>query len=595
VASRGVPLALETLVGRTADQPALVASAPIRDQAGRIVGVGMFASDLTDFAAGVQVQRLGETGLAYIIDENDQVIAHPDLGQWAETRDLSAFPPVLALRAGRQGPLSFVDQEGRRWRAHVAALDNGWGIVVQQQEAELLSTLILFRRVSWTLLATGVILLSALAWITIRQAFRPIASLTDTVSAITAGDLNRAAPVESLDEIGVLAQSFNAMTAQIRNLVGSLEQRVAQRTAALSRRTEQLQIAAEVAREATAIRNLDDFLRATVDLIAERFGFYHVGIFLLDESEEYAVLQAASSEGGKKMLAQGHRLPVGQVGIVGYTAKTGLPRVSLDVDQDPAFFDNPNLPRTESEMALPLKVRDTVIGVLDVQSDQPQAFTDEDVAVLQVLADQLATGLQNMRLLDQAQASLKELTRLNRLMTGEAWQRYADLVQTPVTHRWHEDERTREVWANLFAQARETGEPAAAPPEVSVNHGRQRLAVPIRLRGVPIGVIGFHRPAEAGEWRPEEIDLARRLAERLALALENTRLLEQARRRAAQDRLISQISGRLRASLDPDTILQTTVRELGRALGTTLAAIEITGPTGNGGPSRQPMPHGEEE
>jgi signal transduction protein with GAF and PtsI domain len=168
------------------------------------------------------------------------------------------------------------------------------------------------------------------------------------------------------------------------------------------RRAVQLRAAAEVARDAAAILDLNQLLDETVELISKQFGFYHAGVFLVDEKGEYAILRAASSEGGHRMLQRDHKLPVGKVGIVGYVTATGEPRIALDVEEDAVHFVNPELPDTRSEMALPLRVRNRVIGALDVQSVHEGAFSDEDVTTLQTMADQLATAIENARLLDQA-------------------------------------------------------------------------------------------------------------------------------------------------------------------------------------------------
>jgi GAF domain-containing protein len=183
------------------------------------------------------------------------------------------------------------------------------------------------------------------------------------------------------------------------------------------RRATSLAAAAAVARDATAILDVDRLLEQTVQLISEQFGFYHAGVFLLDERDEYAILQAASSEGGRHMLKQGHKLRIGGGGIVGHVAQTGEPRIALDVGEDSiqdqdetaqgwdrsAPLAHTDLPNTRSEMALPLKVQDRVIGVLDVQSTTEAAFSDDHVAVLQTLADQLATAIANARLFEQVQ------------------------------------------------------------------------------------------------------------------------------------------------------------------------------------------------
>ena len=163
-----------------------------------------------------------------------------------------------------------------------------------------------------------------------------------------------------------------------------------------------------MARDATAILDVNQLLHETVHLISEQFGFYHAGVFLLDEANEYAELRAASSAGGQRLLERGHRLRIGQTGIVGHVTATGEPRIALDVGQDAVFFDNPDLPDTRSEMAVPLVARGRVIGALDVQSTRQAAFSSEDVSVLQTMADQLATAIENARLFTATQEALTE-------------------------------------------------------------------------------------------------------------------------------------------------------------------------------------------
>ena len=185
------------------------------------------------------------------------------------------------------------------------------------------------------------------------------------------------------------------------------------------RRATHLEVAAEVARHATAI--LDDverLLNDTVRRISDKFGFYHAGIFLLDASRRYAVLQAASSTAGARMLRQKHRLKVGQEGIVGHVAATGEARIASDVGTDHVHYANPHLPDTRSEMALPLKVRDRVIGVLDVQSKETSTFTQSDIATLQILADQLANAIENARLYRELKQTYTDLRQTRDLVSA---------------------------------------------------------------------------------------------------------------------------------------------------------------------------------
>ncbi|NIV28909.1 MAG: response regulator [Anaerolineae bacterium] len=183
------------------------------------------------------------------------------------------------------------------------------------------------------------------------------------------------------------------------------------------RRATQLAAAAEVARDTTAILDVNQLLDETVHLISGQFDFYHAGVFLVDDAGEYAVLRAASSGGGQRMLKRGHKLAVGEVGIVGHVAARGEPRVALDVGEDAFHFANPELPRTRSEMALPLTSRGRVIGVLDVQSTEATAFTQEDVTTLQTMADQLATAIENARLFGEIRSTAERLRELDRLKT----------------------------------------------------------------------------------------------------------------------------------------------------------------------------------
>jgi signal transduction histidine kinase/DNA-binding response OmpR family regulator len=211
---------------------------------------------------------------------------------------------------------------------------------------------------------------------------------------------------EVADQLAIGIQQAH-LREQVQQHTIELEQQVATRTADLTRRQVQLQVAAEVARDASRGSDLQGLMTRAVNLIRERFGFYHAGIFLTDEPGEYAILRAATGEGGQQMLATGHRLPVGKTGLVGYVTGSGQPRIANDADADTMHFDNPLLPKTRSEMALPLHTGEQIIGALDVQSTKENAFDDDDIGILQVLADQLAVAIERTRLFEQIQATLE--------------------------------------------------------------------------------------------------------------------------------------------------------------------------------------------
>ena len=217
-----------------------------------------------------------------------------------------------------------------------------------------------------------------------------------------------------LNEVNIANLELQAMRA-------SLEQRVHERTGALDRRTSQLEAASYVSRQTAAIQDPQILLSNVVDLITAQFGYYHAGIFLLDDRGRFAILQAASSEGGKRMLERGHRLEVGREGIVGYAAYQKRARIALDVGEEAVFFNNPDLPNTRSEVALPLTVRNKVIGVLDIQSYDQSAFAQDDLNTLQAMADQVALAIDNDRLVTESQTALRQLQEMTSESTYRTW------------------------------------------------------------------------------------------------------------------------------------------------------------------------------
>jgi GAF domain-containing protein len=322
---------------------------------------------------------------------------------------------------------------------------------------------------------------------------------------------------------------------------------------------------------AARLRNLDELLRQATRLISQRFGFYHVGIFLLDERGDYAVLRAASSDGGQRMLARGHRLKVGQVGIVGYVTATSQPRIASDVDEDTEFFNNPDLPLTHSEMALPLIIGRKVLGALDVQSTEEAAFSEEDITTLKVLADQLAIAIENARLFTENQAALDAARRAYGQMGREGWQRMLRERQTTLGFISLTEEEVLPASAETSPeslQAIRSGEPVLASNGTT-------LHLPIKVRGQGIGAIRLNKPAAKGAWGPEDITLAGTLAEQLGTALESARLYNDISVRAEREYAISEIVSKISSSIQLDTILRTTVQELGQVLGETEIILQL--------------------
>jgi GAF domain-containing protein len=350
---------------------------------------------------------------------------------------------------------------------------------------------------------------------------------------------------------------------EVRKLSQSLEQQVTERTADLS-------AASEVARQTAVLAGEQELMNQFVNLVGERFALYNVGLFLLGGEAEYVVLRAASSEGGQRLVKRGYRVRVGSDDPVGQTARSGDVR-SLAIYQ-PSL---PELPQTRWRVTLPLQVGSRIAGVLDVHFSGEQPPSEERSQALRTLADQLAVGLENARLLAQARTSLEELTSLYRMVTTEAWQQFAEAQPALSRYRVGEAEVAEEAWEALFAQARGQGGAVSSRLVVGEGDDRYGMAVPVKLRGVPIGIVGFHRSAEAGEWRPEEIAIAEAASERMALALENARLLEETRGLAARERVIREIADQMQQATDLETLVRITAEELNRVLGGSRAYVRM--------------------
>lgn len=350
----------------------------------------------------------------------------------------------------------------------------------------------------------------------------------------------------------------------------SLEQRIQERTDKLSRLSTQLQAVAEVGKSIASYRDLSDLLHSACFLINEKFGYYHVGIFLLDERRQYAVLAAANSEGGQRMLERGHQLKIGETGIVGYVSENIEARIALDVGDDAVFFDNPDLPDTRSEMALPIVSSGRILGVLDVQSTEPNAFIQDDVETLQTLAEQLAIAIQNANLFSETSKTLDATRATYGQVSREAWNyilrtqaRIGFLATPPTTIRVQSENLDEDI-----SKAAQTGD---------LIHGGDNLTigVPIKIRGQVIGAIRLKKAEIAEAWTQDEINLAISLAEQLSGALESARLYNESQRRAYRESILSDIAARITASPSRDTIIRETVQELGQAFSNVSVAFQL--------------------
>jgi len=566
-------------------------SVPVYSRTGTFKGVIGADIKLSTVADGIASVDISPSSLAFLVDKNGFILAMPEEGYQL----FGLEPEVLAVNESPRQSILSTDSEIMLFAAQrivisqtnlltlpingvetylaIASLDTTeYKLVILAPTNELNQEIVASRteveeevnnffrssNVVLAVLFVGSFIISLLVGQIIT---RPVKRLTNTVEEIASGNLAARVQISSEDETGVLGRAFNTMADQLNETLHGLEEKIAERTAELEKinasnayRAAQFESIARISNIISSTQTLDRLLPQISETISEQLGFYHVGIFLLDIHKDYAVLAAANSEGGRRMLERNHRLRVGETGIVGYVTKTGQPRIALDVGQDSTFFNNPDLPETHSEISLPLKVGTEIIGALDVQSTEINAFSQEDVNILSALADQVSIAIQNARYLQQSREALEQAEMAAAQLSQQQWSQF---LSRQGIRGYHFD-----------------GINARKMDSTDLKHPHS-IAIPLILRGTQIGTLKLSTSDPSRKWDEDEIALAQATAERTALAIENARLLQEAQKRASKEQTIGQISAKISTLVNLDNILQTTLQELGSTLSGTDVAIQF--------------------
>lgn len=574
-------------------------SVPFFDETGNMKGVAtsdIAFSHLQEIVNNIQV---GEKGYAFLLDGKGVILGiSKNAGGYyeimadnmqtsvysAKSRNWDAL--VNEMLANRAGTLEATDPQGV---AVIAAytpigLETGWTLALAFPRAELLqkisasqNALILYSILTALIFGLFLYLLTGSVTQPLRRLTERANRLSSENLEVTGSRLAERIEIHTRDELEDLAEAFNQMSKNLARAFETLEEKVADRSRHLERRSLELEIIAEVAREINIIHDLDTLLNVAADLIRERFNYYHVGIFLVDERGEFVVLRAASSQAAVKMLEQGRRLKVGQEGLVGGVARTGRAHIALDVGADATHFENPLLPLTRSEIALPLRSRGATVGVLDIQAETEAAFEERDIKVLQLLADQLTAAIENAELVQKVETAYAELNKAYRLQTQGVWQsvirqyqgsayEYDGIQARPVP---------QELPQRLLEQLK-SGKPVQyIEEEKERDGGKSVLLAPIMVLNQLVGVIGLEQDDPRHDWTDEAIAVAAAAAARAAIALENARLLEESQRRALKEQTIFNATERVGAASSVENILRAAAEEIERVLGSAEVILQF--------------------
>lgn len=373
-------------------------------------------------------------------------------------------------------------------------------------------------------------------WLLVRSVMSPVERIVKALNEVEQGRLDQRIDVTASDEIGEMAIYFNHMTESLGTLQATFEIQVTERTARLN-------ATIGVSEAVSAILDVNELTERVVNVIAEQFKYYYVALFLVGADDKWAELRAATGDAGRVLLQNKHRLEVGGKSMVGTSISMKQPRIAMASGEEPLRFDNPLLPYTRSEIALPLIAGDRVLGALDAQSTKEGAFGPEDTETLQSTANLVAIALENARLFQEAAESLREMRAIQQQYLVTSWKNISNKSELGYTIG-----------------------------ELDPNDQVTEVEIPLTLREQKIGAINL---ASETVLEPEDRDLLEAVATQTALALENARLVEESQTTARREHLTSEITGKIWSSNTVDGILQAAIKELGRALDTDEVTIEL--------------------
>jgi len=494
-----------------------------------VVGVLRTTVDFTTLEDSLINGRFGQTGMTDIYMPEKQELeleaggdGNYELIQQNSVLDLSVFdksslPYAEVLHDGiptlaSQAPVGVPGSD----KGAQAVSNLGWQIVARQAKTEALKSVDVQTRNSILLFAAITLLIGVVAVFLARVITNPIVNLKAVAEKVASGDLNAEAEVATRDEVGTLASTFNDMTLQLKNMVGSLEQRV-------NDRTHDLELASEVGRTVSEkVADLDDMLTTAAEMIRARFGLYYTQVYLTDPAGRMLLLRAGTGEVGEALLKRGHRLTVDYNSLNGRAVIEKGPVIVADTLKNPNFKPNTLLPKTRSEMVVPLVSGGRVLGVLDMQSEEPGTLSDAHLAAFEALAGQLAIAIQNSQLFAETEQARAEIESQARRLTRTGWSNYMDAIHRPEQASYVFDQ-------DQVVQLQEAQAPSSA--------NTKALSLPLEITGEQIGTLNVELDKSA--WTLERKELVQRVARQVAQQVENLRLLETAERYRAEAEMIT--------------------------------------------------------
>ncbi len=559
-------------LGRTS----IIVSQPVRDRNGEILAVLAGRASLA-YLNDIMKERagLGDTGETYLVGSNHVLLTDSRFPEYSAGKTyIHTLGADAAVDNKQSGSDVYSDYRGEavvgvyHW---IPELESGLLAELDQAEARAVTnkTLTVTTIIVFLLIigAAGVAL-----WMT-RSIINPLDNLAQTAVEIAGGNLTLNAAVEREDEVGAVAEAFNKMTARLRDLIDSLEQRVADRT-------QRLEIVAALGSHLSEILDFDQLLTEMVNQVKDKFNYYHAHVYIIDQQRKTLLMTAGAGEVGAQMKAQGHSISLNAPqSLVARAARTNQ-IVSVDNVRDASdWLPNPLLPDTWSEMAVPINVEGQVVGVLDVQEDRIAGFDESDANLLRSLANQVAVAIRNVRLFEQVETALAEARAAQERYLEQSWNKtritarsshylYAQPGAAPL------NASKLQVLTEVQQQALNRDHLAVVRPNADDAKGISLLA-PVMLSDRTIGALQLHTSANDQPWTEDDLAVIEAVVDQLAQSAENLRLFDETRERAVREQAIREITDKLRAAPNLDMLLETAARELSRRLNVPHTVLEM--------------------
>lgn len=570
-------------------EPLVILAIPVKDVFGDFQGA-LFAEVNLKFMWDVVDQlQVGQTGTAYVVDKQGNLIAFGDAARVLKGENLGHLAKVAEFISDTTAKRELYSTgiNGTAVVATYAPLGTpNWAVITEIPVGEAYYNFL----IRGSFLLGGLLVIAAMAVgagvYASRYLTTPLLNLTQTATRLAAGEIELQADLAGPAEVVRLATAFNDMTAQLRELIGSLEERVAART-------HRLELVATLGERLLGTLHFEELLEEVVNQVKENFGYYHSHIYLLDDNGKNLVVAAGTGEAGAQMKAKRHSIALdAQTSLVARAARSGEVVKVDNVREADDWLPNPLLPDTYSEMAVPImSVKGQIAGVLDVQEDRVAGLDEGDVNLLRSLVGIIAVAINNARLFAEVETALAEAYAAQERYAEQSWQKSKAVTSEGQYHYTQPGVATlaeatlAKAKRHALAQKKPTlmtinesdsvENSAASPDTPGEDKKAKAIVAPIISHNTAIGALQLY-PAQADRvWTEDDLAITEAVINQLVQTAENLRLFEETRERASFERLVSDITDKLYQAPSLDILVKTAAEELGQALGVSHSLVKL--------------------